>query len=413
MTVKIGKVELVKRSPRAMLYGATLISVMATLSGVSWWTLFIAGAQWAIPIVTLGTVFFGVLGVVGVAFAAFPPFMVIPNVRQRDWVAVIGDTVFGVVWVFFTCAVLGNLLRMILALVGIADPARSQIVAVAAGTATLLTLPWGCFEAFRVPRVRRVQVTLSRLGQALDGTRVVLLTDTHYGPIDRTRWSAAVVAVVNDLDADIVCHAGDIADGSVSRRREQAAPLGDVRATLALACVTGNHEYFGVAQQWFDHMQELGWQPLHNRHIVVERGGDRLVVAGIDDLTAASSGQAGHQADLSAALAGTDSHLPVLLLAHQPKQIESAVVHSVDLQLSGHTHGGQIWPFHYLVRADQPALRGLTRHGLHTQLYTSRGAGFWGPPLRIFAPSEITLLTLRAAVAPTCLPGMGDDSLVL
>jgi hypothetical protein len=256
---------------------------------------------------------------------------------------------------------------------------------------------WGYVEAMRVPRVRRVAVTMPRLGSGLDGLRVVLLTDTHYGPINRARWSAGVVAAVNELDPDIVCHTGDIADGSVSRRREQAAPLGTVRARLARTYVTGNHEYFGEAQGWLDHMRELGWEALHNRHIVVERDGCRLVVAGVDDRTAASSGRPGHRADHAAALAGAEPDLPVLLLAHQPRQIDGAVEHGVDLQISGHTHGGQIWPFHLLVRLDQPAVQGLSRHGERTQLYTSRGTGFWGPPLRVFAPSEITLLTLRAA----------------
>ena len=163
--------------------------------------------------------------------------------------------------------------------------------------------------------------------------------------------------------------------------------------------MTGNHEYYGEAQRWVEHMQDLGWEPLHNRYLVVERGGDRLVVAGVDDRTAAGSGLPGHGADHAAALAGADPELPILLLAHQPKQIDAAVVHGVDLQLSGHTHGGQIWPFHYLVRTDQPVLAGLSRHGKRTRLYTSRGTGFWGPPFRIFAPSEITVLTLRCAPA--------------
>jgi hypothetical protein len=161
--------------------------------------------------------------------------------------------------------------------------------------------------------------------------------------------------------------------------------------------VTGNHEYFSGAQRWVEHMASLGWEALHNRHVEVARGGDRLVVAGVDDRTAAGSRVPGHAADHAAALAGADPDLPVLLLAHQPQQVAGAVAHGVDLQLSGHTHGGQMWPFHYLVRLDQPVLQGLSRHGERTQLYTSRGTGFWGPPFRIFAPSEITLLTLRAA----------------
>ncbi len=181
----------------------------------------------------------------------------------------------------------------------------------------------------------------------------------------------------------------------MAQRRGQASYLGDVKAPLARAYVTGNHEYFGDAPGWLDYMQELGWEPLHNRHIVVERGGSRLVIAGVDDVTAAASGRPGHRADHAAALAGVDPDLPVLLLAHQPKMISGAVEHGVDLQLSGHTHGGQIWPFHLMVRTDQPVLHGLSRHGDRTQLYTSRGTGFWGPPMRVFAPSEITMLTLR------------------
>jgi predicted MPP superfamily phosphohydrolase len=255
---------------------------------------------------------------------------------------------------------------------------------------------WGWYEAMRVPRVKRVDVVVDRLGAGLDGAKVVLLTDTHYGPIDRASWSSKVIDVVNTLDADIVCHTGDIADGSVAKRTPQAMHLGRAKAALARTYVTGNHEYFGEPQGWLDYMASLGWEPLHNRHIVVSRGGSELVIAGIDDRTAAGSGLPEHGADPVAALAGADRSLPVLWLAHQPKQITMAVEHDVDLQISGHTHGGQIWPFHYLVRTDQPVVAGLSRHGARTQLYTSRGTGFWGPPLRVFAPSEITLITLRA-----------------
>jgi predicted MPP superfamily phosphohydrolase len=315
--------------------------------------------------------------------------------RGRDSLARWGDAILGVIWVLFSWSLIGLVAR--LALAGVGDPARSRIVAGGVPVVAAALLAWGYTEAMRVPRIKRLDVTLGRLGPGLDGLRVALLTDTHYGPIDRARWSADVVAAVNDLDADIVCHTGDIADGTVDQRRAQAAPLGTVRARLARTYVTGNHEYFGEAQGWLDHMRLLGWEPLHNRHLVVERGGSRLVVAGVDDRTAASSGSPGHSADHAAALAGADPDLPVLLLAHQPRQIDGAVAHGVDLQISGHTHGGQIWPFSFLVRLDQPVVHGLSRHGARTLLYTSRGTGFWGPPFRVFAPSEITLLTLRCA----------------
>ncbi|WP_422769731.1 metallophosphoesterase [Plantactinospora sp. WMMC1484] len=380
-----------RRFLRPLLFGLTLTGILALLFGVPWWTLVGAGTHWPTPVFAAGTAVFVL------ALAALPVLMYLGHGRQQDWAARIGDTVLGVVWVLFAWAALGNLLRVGLAVGGVADPARSRVAATAVAVVSVVLLAWGYVEAMRLPRVRRLEVPIRRLGPGLDGVRIVLLTDTHYGPIDRAGWSARVVAAVNDLDADIVCHTGDIADGSVAQRRGQAAPLGEVRARLARAYVTGNHEYFGEAQGWLDHMRNLGWEPLHNRHLVLERDGSRLVLAGVDDATAGSSGRPGHRPDHAAALAGADPELPVVLLAHQPKQVDGAVAHRVDLQLSGHTHGGQIWPFHLLVRLDQPTVQGLTRHGDRTQLYTSRGTGFWGPPLRIFAPSEITLLTLRPA----------------
>jgi len=369
-----------RRLRRVAVFTTVLVSVLGLLFGVPWWTLVIA-PNWPAPVQVAGSVVFAL------AVLALPGTMVLGHGRGRDWAARTGDTLLGVVWVLFTWSVLGNLLR-----IGLGPRA----VAASVAAVSVLLLIYGYAEAMRVPRIRRVDVTVDRLGRGLDGTRVVMLTDTHYGPIDRAAWSARVTKAVNALEPDIVCHAGDIADGSADMRREQSAPLGAIEAKLARAYITGNHEYYSGVAGWLDRMAELGWECLHNRHVVVERGGDRLVVAGIDDLTAAGSGLAGHGADTAAALAGADPQLPVLLLAHQPKQVGMAVHHGVDLQISGHTHGGQIWPFHYLVRTDQPSLSGLTRHGARTQLYTSRGTGFWGPPFRIFAPSEITLITLRS-----------------
>jgi uncharacterized protein len=366
--------------------GATISAVLLLLFGVPWWTLVLA-PRWPAAATAAGTLVFLA------ALLAFPVCMVVGHGRGSDRASRIGDTILGVVWVAFAWSILGAVLR--LALLGVQDSAR--IVAAVVGVVVVALLAWGHYEAMRVPRIRRVDVLVPRLGRGLDGLRVVQLTDTHYGPIDRTRWSQGVTAAVNRLDADIVCHTGDIADGTAAQRRGQSGPLGDIRARLARVYVTGNHEYYSQALGWLDRMTELGWEVLHNRHVVVERGGDRLVVAGVDDRTAAHSGLAGHHADHAAALAGADPDLPVLLLAHQPKQVDAAVAHGVDLQLSGHTHGGQIWPFHYLVRTDQPVLQGLSQHGERTQLWTSRGTGFWGPPFRVFAPSEITLLTLRAA----------------
>ncbi|MFI5493734.1 metallophosphoesterase [Actinoplanes sp. NPDC051859] len=380
-----------RRPGRALSFGLIVTAVLLLLFGVPWWTLVWSGNRWPTAVFAAGTVVSAALA------AAFPVLMFSGHGRQhRDGPARVADTLLGIVWVLFVWSILGNLLRLALTLAGVEDPVRSRVVTAVVALVALVLLLWGYAEAMRVPRVRQVDVLLPRLGSGLDGLRVVLLTDTHYGPINRAKWSRGVTEVVNSLDADVVAHTGDIADGEVAQRREQAAPLGDIRAKLARVYVTGNHEYFSGAQRWVEHMAALGWEALHNRHLVVSRNGSDLIVAGVDDRTAAGSGVPGHHMDHAAALRGTDENLPVLLLAHQPQQITGAVAHGVDLQISGHTHGGQIWPFHYLVRLDQPVLQGLSRHGERTQLYTSRGTGFWGPPFRVFAPSEITLLVLRS-----------------
>ncbi|MFD4750373.1 metallophosphoesterase [Streptomyces rubiginosohelvolus] len=379
------------RLQRLMRYLPLIAPVL--LWAVPCWVLLHAGQRWPSPVALAGTGLF-VLGLVGMPFAMARGH----GRRQQDRAAIVGDSLLGGIWVLFTWSVLlGVLLRLALTVAGVGDGQdRARIVTWAVLGVSAALLAWGYTEARRVPRVRRLDVELPRLGAGLDGTRVVLITDTHYGPLDRARGSARVCETVNTLDADLVCHTGDIADGTAERRRAQAAPLGTVQATRARVYVTGNHEYYSEAQGWVDLMDELGWEPLRNRHLLLERGGDSLVVAGVDDVTAESSGLAGHRAHLAGALDGADPGLPVLLLAHQPKFIDRAAAHGIDLQLSGHTHGGQIWPFHYLVRVDQPAVAGLSRHGARTLLYTSRGTGFWGPPFRVFAPSEITLLVLRA-----------------
>ncbi|MGW5382573.1 metallophosphoesterase [Nocardia sp. NPDC003963] len=382
----------VHRPLRALAIAATLVSVLLVLFGVPWWTLVMSGTRWPTPVVAVGTAAFAI------TLLALPVTLVLSHGRrQLDWAGRLGDSILGIIWVLFAWSAIGTVARFALGFLGVDDPVRSRSAATAVVLVTAVLLIWGNREAMRIPRIKYVDVTLPRLGPGLDGTRVVAVTDTHFGPIDRTKWSLGVAAAVNELRPDIVAHIGDIADGSVAQRRVQAAPLATMDAGLARVYVTGNHEYLGEAQGWLDYMDSIGWRTLHNDHIVVERGGDRLVVAGVDDATAKSAKLSGHGANFEDALAGVDPELPVLMLAHQPKQVVESVAAGVDLQLAGHTHGGQIWPFNFLVRLDQPTVHGLSRHGERTQLYTSRGSGFWGPPFRIFAPSEITVITLRSA----------------
>lgn len=376
---------------RSVVLTLVLTTITTLLFWVPWFGLFPAAAQWPGPVRLVAAV------VWIAATVAMPTLLVLSNTRwASDRAANISHLLLGVAWIAFAWTLVTHGLRLALLVVGVDDPLRSRIVAVVLGVIIVTLVSWGSYQARRVPKVRRTEVVLPRLDPKLDGLRVAVLADTHFGPIDRTSWSRRLVAAVNELQADVVVHAGDLADGEVHRRRAQVAPLAEVHAPYRFF-VSGNHEYYSNAQAWLECMTELGWTGLHNEHRVVERDGARLVFAGIDDVSAAGSGEAGHGADLAAALASTRPGDPVVLMAHQPSEVAKAVAADIDLQLSGHTHGGQIWPFHYLVRLQQPTVQGLSRHGDRTQLYTSRGAGFWGPPLRVFAPSEISLLTLRSS----------------
>lgn len=369
------------------------LTVLLLMHGIPWWALVLAPG-WPTPITVIGTVF---------ALSAlfwFPFAMIAGHGRRHvDLWAVVGDTWLGIIWQLFAWTVIGEILGLTTLFTDLSATERQRLVAATVLVIVTVLCGWGNYQARRVPPVRRTDIVLDRLGAGLDGTTIALIADTHYGPIERSAWSAKMVAVVAALNADVLVHAGDLADGSVDQRRGQVAPLGTIESKLAKVYITGNHEYFSGAAAWVEHMTGLGWTVLHNRHLLLERDSARLAIAGTDDLTAAGSGVPGHGCDLPAALAGIPVGVPVVLVAHQPKEVGRAVAAGVDLQLSGHTHGGQIWPFQLIVRAEQGALQGLSRQGGHTQLYTTRGAGFWGPPFRVFAPNEISLLTLRSGAA--------------
>jgi predicted MPP superfamily phosphohydrolase len=268
-------------------------------------------------------------------------------------------------------------------------------LAVTAGAVALGTAGAGAYFANSPPVVRRVPVTLANLDPALDGLRIVTFSDGHLSATYGGRRFERLVELVNRQRPDVVAIVGDLVDGDVSELREEAAPLADLVSEQGVFFVTGNHEYFVDTNAWLRHLPTLGIDVLRNERVTIRRGAAAFDLAGIDDRTAASSGLPGHGADLDAALDGRDDDVPVVLLAHQPVQVEQARAAGVDLQLSGHTHGGQLWPFDYAIRLDQPAVEGLSRHG-DTQLYVTSGAGYWGPPMRVGARPEVTVVELRA-----------------
>jgi predicted MPP superfamily phosphohydrolase len=281
----------------------------------------------------------------------------------------------------------------------VADRSRrlflARSLAVTAGAVALATAGTGAYFANSPPVVRRVPITLARLDPALDGLRIVTFSDGHLSPTYGGRRFERVVELVNAQQPDVVAIVGDLVDGEVDQLRREVAPLADLESRDGVYFVTGNHEYFVDTRAWLRYLPTLGVDVLRNERVAIQRGSATFDLAGIDDRTAAGSGVPGHGADLDAALDGRDDTTPVVLLAHQPVQVRQAEAAGVDLQLSGHTHGGQLWPFDYVVRLDQPAVEGLSWQG-RTQLYVTTGVGYWGPPMRVGARPEITVIELRA-----------------
>ncbi len=263
-------------------------------------------------------------------------------------------------------------------------------VALFAGSAVLLALRSG-LGSFKV---RQVDVSLDRLPQKLSGVTIVQLSDVHVGPTIGRPFIEAVVKQVNALTPDVIAITGDLVDGSVDQLRDAVAPLAELRAKYGVFFVTGNHEYYSGAHRWCRELTRLGVRVLRNERVSIGDESASFDLAGVDDASAHRFGR-GHGADLRGALAGRDPERELVLLAHQPRQVQEASEFGVGLQLSGHTHGGQLWPWKYMVRLEQPVVSGLARIG-RTQLYVSNGTGYWGPPMRLGAPAEITKITLLA-----------------
>ena len=268
----------------------------------------------------------------------------------------------------------------------------AQLLAGGAGAVGLALSGWGVWSAIRPVEVKRVAVRIKKLPGALNGLRLVQLSDMHVGLTIGRDFVEDVVRKVNALEPDIVAITGDLIDGSVEDLGPAVAPLGEIRAKLGTYFVTGNHEYYSGADPWLAFLRSIGIKALRNEHVELSMNGEAIHLAGVDDWTAHQFGN-GHGADMERAMEGRDASKPVVLLAHQPIHFDEARAHGVDLQISGHTHGGQIFPFGFLTRLAQPFVSGLHRRG-DSQIYVSSGTGYWGPPMRIAAPAEITLIEI-------------------
>ncbi|MCI0672935.1 MAG: metallophosphoesterase, partial [Myxococcaceae bacterium] len=245
----------------------------------------------------------------------------------------------------------------------------------------------------RSARLQQVRVPLARLPAGLEGFTLVQLSDIHVGsPTIGRAFIEELVARTNALSPDVVAITGDLVDGTVEELGAHVEPLRNLRARHGVYFITGNHEYYSGVRGWLEFLPTLGIRVLRNERVRIETPRGALELAGVDDYTAHQFGQ-GHGADIPRAMAGRDPSVPVVLLAHQPKHAPEAAALGVDLQLSGHTHAGQMFPFSLFVRLDTPYVRGLHRVG-DMQLYVSSGTGYWGPPMRLGTVAEITRIEL-------------------
>ncbi len=373
----------------------------------------------------LGWRFIGPLGLTGLARTAlwllcFVPVLLIPLgffARFSRWTAVardriqwVGFLVMGWVALLLFFSIGRDLLLLVLAaadlVIRIAFPATGGLFPgglavwvfrsnLAILTATLVLLPYGFYRARYWLRVDRVRVEIPGLHPDLEGFRIAQISDLHIGATIKRPFLETVVAKVNALEAHCVAVTGDLVDGSVRDLREHTRPLENLRSTYGSFYCTGNHEYYSGVHGWLDEFRKIGLRVLLNEHEMIEHGAGRLLMAGVTDFNGGNFDPR-HRSDPEQALAGSAAaHLRVLL-AHQPRSAFAAARAGFDLQLSGHTHGGQIWPFHYFIRLQQPFRAGLFMVE-RMFLYVNRGTGYWGPPLRVGSPPEITLLSLHAS----------------
>lgn len=264
----------------------------------------------------------------------------------------------------------------------------NNLIMVGSGGLTLA----GLYGARRMPRIKSVHVKIPHLPQGLKGFTIAQITDLHIGSTIKRNWVATVVEQTNQINADIVVLTGDLADGSVRRLRHDATPLLRLKARYGCFFVTGNHDYYSNAPEWIVAVKQLGFTVLMNEHHLLHHGGTRLLLAGVTDFRAGDFDPE-HASDPHKAIINAPQSDLKILLAHQPKSIFAAATAGFDLQISGHTHGGQFIPWNYAVSLDQPYTAGLHQYK-NTRIYVSQGTGYWGPPLRLGTVSEITRLVL-------------------
>jgi predicted MPP superfamily phosphohydrolase len=366
-----------------------VLLALSLLGGAHWYIAqrFVLDPGLAEPVRSLALAVIAVLGVGSILTPALERWLAPPALRVVAFPFLIW---MGVFWISFVALGFSD---VVLGLMGASTEDVSVPRAALVGGGVAAAAGLALRNGLRVPAVRRVEIALARWPRALNGFRIVQISDIHIGPILGRGFARALTERVNALAPDLVAVTGDLVDGPVEKLHEDVAPFAELRGRHGVYFVTGNHDVYSGGEPWVERVRELGMRPLRNERVAIG-GAEGFDLAGVDDHR--GDWVRGSTEDFDAALAGRDPARAVVLLAHDPGSFRRAAARGVDLQLSGHTHGGQIWPFNFLVRLAVPWVAGLHRSGA-SQLYVSRGSGFWGPPMRLFAPAEITEIVLRAA----------------
>ncbi len=342
-----------------------------------------AALGWGLVWTAFGSIFFGFIG-----GRVFPK----PLATAMQWV---GFGWMGSFGLLLTGTVLGDVsVALAVRLAGVEEVRARGVASLAMLAVVVPLLVLGAVIA-RKPKVKRLELPVEGLSPALDGFTIAQLSDVHIGETLGRGFAAWLSQTVNALSPDVVAVTGDLVDGSAARLKDEVAPLSKLTAAHGVFFVTGNHEYYHGGDAWEAEARRLGMTVLHNEHRVLGEPGAQLVLGGVPDVEGARFSRL-HVPDAGKAFHGAPAGVPRVLLAHQPRFAKKAQGHGVSLMLSGHTHGGQIFPFMFLVRLQQPVIAGL-RELWGVRTYTSQGTGYWGPPFRVATRGEITLITLRAA----------------
>jgi uncharacterized protein len=317
------------------------------------------------------------------------------NRRLAEALSWVGLTTMGFLSSLFVLALLRDLFLLGTSLLLSGQQAASWIGPSARWTLylTVLVTLAGFVIARRMPGVVEVNIPVAGLPPALHGFSIAQISDVHVGPTIKRGFVEAIVRRVNGLNADLIAVTGDLVDGTVQQLAAHTAPLAEFSARHGAYFVTGNHEYYSGESAWTAEIRRLGVQVLKNEHVVLEHNGASLVLAGVTDFSAHHHDPA-QRSDPQAALRGAPANAGAkILLAHQPSSAAAAASAGFDVQISGHTHGGQFWPWNLFVHWFQPFTSGLHRLK-NLRVYVSRGTGYWGPPNRFGVPSEITRIRL-------------------